>query len=568
MAIGGRIIVFYLSPRGRETGARLQAVFPEAEVRRYRRESLAACWQEARAVLFVTAAGIAVRGVAPLLRDKASDPAVLVMDEEGHHVVSLLGGHEGGANKLARAVARHLGGSPVVTTATDTQGLQAVDEFARERGLRLDNRERLAATSAAHLRRGSLRVYSEAEIPLPEEYAATQDPREADVLITHRNGVGEGLYLRPRDLVLGIGCNSGTDAEEIEAAVGELFRREHLSPLSLGVLATHTKKATEPGLRAFAARRGLSVLALTTEELNSVKGVAVSAAAQHALGVNGVAEPAACYAANTGALLVPKVRTGNLTLAVARRRSAGSLAIVGTGPGDFAHMSPAALEAIRRAEVVVGYKTYLRQIESLLHGKEVISSAMTQEVDRAKAAAELAAAGRRVAVVSGGDPGVYAMAGLIFEVLKGLASSVEVEVIPGISALNACAARLGAPLMHDFAAISLSDRLTPWHLIAKRLEAAAAADFVIVLYNPRSKGRAGQIEEAAKILLRHRGPATPVGIVRAAMRPDEEVCVTTLGGMLAFDIDMQCTVIIGNSATFAWRGRLVTPRGYAGKYEF
>ena len=191
---------------------------------------------------------------------------------------------------------------------------------------------------------------------------------------------------------------------------------------------------------------------------------------------------------------------------------------------------------------------------------------MMKEVDRARQCLELAASGKKVALVSGGDPGIYAMAGLVFELARERNDSVRIEVIPGIAALNACAARLGAPLMHDFAAISLSDLLTPWPLIEKRLEAAASADFVIVLYNPKSKKRTAHIERAREIVLAQRGPETPVGIVTAATRENEVVTLTTLEKMLEAEIGMQSCVIIGNSATFAWREFMVTPRGYAGKY--
>ncbi len=215
--------------------------------------------------------------------------------------------------------------------------------------------------------------------------------------------------------------------------------------------------------------------------------------------------------------------------------------------------------------MVIGYKTYLELIKPLLMGKEVISSGMRQERDRCARAIGLAASGKIVALISGGDPGIYGMAGLVFE----LASSTPpdrlpfFEVIPGIAALNACASRLGAPLMHDFASISLSDLLTPWEVIEKRLEAASAADFVIVLYNPKSKARAQQIVEARNIVLKYRDGNTPVGIVRHATRADETITITTLSKMLSNDIDMQSIVIIGNSKTFVWQGLLVTPRGYA-----
>lgn len=190
-----------------------------------------------------------------------------------------------------------------------------------------------------------------------------------------------------------------------------------------------------------------------------------------------------------------------------------------------------------------------------------------KEVDRCRQALELAAAGRKVALVSGGDPGIYAMAGLVFEMAREQGRLVDIEVIPGIAAVNACAARLGAPLMHDFAAISLSDLLTPWELIEKRLAAAASADFVIAIYNPRSKRRTEQIHRAREILLSHRAPDTPVGIVTGANRENERIELTTLAHMLHCRFDMQSTLIIGNSQTFVWHDRMITPRGYKEKYD-
>lgn len=240
---------------------------------------------------------------------------------------------------------------------------------------------------------------------------------------------------------------------------------------------------------------------------------------------------------------------------------AGKLFVVGLGPGDLTHLTPAARAAIEAADVVVGYQTYLELIPELLAGKELLASGMRQEVERCRQALERAAAGATVALVSGGDAGIYGMAGLALELAATL--PVTVEVIPGVSALQAAAARLGAPLMHDLAVISLSDLLTPWELISRRLEAAAAADFVVALYNPKSTGRTTQVETAREILLRHRDPATPVGIVRHACRSGETVTVSTLGEFTAHPIDMFSLVIVGNAATFVdARGQMITPRGY------
>lgn len=246
---------------------------------------------------------------------------------------------------------------------------------------------------------------------------------------------------------------------------------------------------------------------------------------------------------------------------------AGKIFLVGIGPGSKEHITPRAVQALMEAGVIIGYETYLELVREFLAGKEVISRKMMQEVERAELAVEKAREGKSVALVSSGDPGVYAMASMVFEYLKEKNISLDVEVVPGITAANAAAALLGSPLGHDFAVISLSDLLTLWEVIEKRLESAAKGDFVVVLYNPKSKGRTQQIEKAQEILLKHRSPSTPVGIVRNAMREGESVVVTTLEKMLAYEIDMLTTIIVGNSESFVHDGKIVTPRGYKGKYE-
>lgn len=238
----------------------------------------------------------------------------------------------------------------------------------------------------------------------------------------------------------------------------------------------------------------------------------------------------------------------------------GKIFAVGIGPGDLDYLVPRAREALNQAEIVTGFHTYLKLVEPLLTGKAVIPSGMTREVERCRQAVEWAAAGKRVAMVCGGDPGVYSMAGLLYETAAG--RGIEIEVIPGVTAATAAASLLGAPLMHDFAVISLSDLLTPWEVIANRLRAAGQGDFVVVLYNPKSRGRTRQIELAQEILLSYREPDTPVGIVRCALRGDSEVTVTTLEKMLESPVDMFSTVIIGNSRTTVLDGKMVTPRGY------
>lgn len=248
----------------------------------------------------------------------------------------------------------------------------------------------------------------------------------------------------------------------------------------------------------------------------------------------------------------------------------GKLLIIGFGPGSFEHITKRAREAIQESEVVIGYNTYVDLISDLLTSQKIVRTGMTEEVSRAQEAVRQAEAGKKVAVISSGDAGVYGMAGLVYEVLmdKGWSRTdgVEVEVIPGISAINSSASLLGAPIMHDSCTISLSDHLTPWELIAKRVEAAGQADFVIALYNPRSGRRTRQIVETQRILLKYRSPDTPVGIVKSAYRDREHVVITNLQNMLDHDIGMLTTVIIGNSTTTLYDGVMITPRGYQRKY--
>ncbi len=251
--------------------------------------------------------------------------------------------------------------------------------------------------------------------------------------------------------------------------------------------------------------------------------------------------------------------------------SKGKILLVGFGPGAEQHMSYRAREAIAEADVVIGYSTYINLVQDLLDGKEVVRKGMTEEIDRCIEAYDQAKLGKVVALISSGDIGVYGMAGPTYEVLLqsgwSPASDITVEVIPGSTALSACASLVGAPLTHDFCSISLSDLLTPWPTIAKRIDAAGRSDFVIALYNPKSGRRTQQIVEAQRILLQYRKPDTPVAIVKSAYREMQEIQLVTLDKMADCKIGMLTTVLIGNSSTYMQEGLMITPRGYANKYE-
>lgn len=615
MSTGSETVILYITKNGLDLARRIGACYPDSMVARFRSGIVPELWGRAKCFIFIMATGIAVRAIAPLLKSKKTDPAVVVLDEKGEFAISLVGGHLGGANARAREIADCLGGKAVITTASDLHGLTSIDLWAGDNDLVIEDWDLVPQMATQLVESRSLKVYTEIAVDLPEEFVKVSDPGSADILITNRNMAApeRGLFLRPRNLVVGIGCNRGASAREIEEAVRKTLEGHDLSFHSIHSIATIDIKKEEPGLVAFAGNCGLRIISFTPEELNSVKGIERSDAAFRATGANAVAEPSALLAAGNEALLVRKKKIGNVTIAVSERKEEvtkkpveksgkvtgvpetrrGKIYVVGTGPGGIEHITPYAREAVGKAEAIIGYGTYLDLIEELIRDKEVFSTGMTLEVERCKKAMELAGKGKRVAVISGGDPGIYAMAGLVFELLRngnglsvrsetaenkkdsdGRSQSpgpgplpIDVEVVPGISALNACSSRLGAPLMHDFATISLSDRLTPWELIERRLEAAAKADFVIVLYNPKSKGRVEHIGKAREIVMKERDPGTPVGIVRAAMREGEKVVITDLENMLGHEIDMQTTVIIGNSQTFAWEGRMITPRGYERKFR-
>ena len=266
------------------------------------------------------------------------------------------------------------------------------------------------------------------------------------------------------------------------------------------------------------------------------------------------------------------------------RRRAHSLYVVGIGPGDAQHLTRRAADVLQKVDAVAGYTTYIDLIRPLIRDKQIVSTGMTKEVQRVESAINLALEGKSCAIVSSGDPGIYAMAGLVFETcsaknIKIVPRSTQdgkihadseiiyVEIVPGIPALSAGASLLGAPLTHDFAVISLSDLLTPWEIIEKRLEAAASADFVIVLYNPKSKKRTWQLEKAQKIVLAHRDKSTPVGIATSAMRDAQNVDVITLENLHRAEVNMQTTVFIGSSASRHYLDYMYTPRGYSKKYS-
>jgi precorrin-3B C17-methyltransferase / cobalt-factor III methyltransferase len=251
----------------------------------------------------------------------------------------------------------------------------------------------------------------------------------------------------------------------------------------------------------------------------------------------------------------------------------GKLFIVGVGPGHHDHMTFRAKKVIEESDTIVGYTTYVKLVQDLISGKDVYEYAMTQEVERAQQCIDLAKEGKIVSLVSSGDPGIYGMAGLIYETLAESGwdpkNGLQVEIVPGVSALNSCSAIIGSPLMTDFAVLSMSDLLVPWDIIIKRVEAAAQGDFVIVIYNPASKKRIHQLQDTRKILLKYRKPSTPVAIIKGAYRESQTVVLTDLENLEKHSdkLGMISTVIVGNSSTYNYKDLMINPRGYKSKYN-
>jgi cobalt-precorrin 5A hydrolase/precorrin-3B C17-methyltransferase len=533
-----------------EAGAGLARRLPYEHAAGPAGEVVPARWGSVDAFVLFLATGAAVRIVAPLLSAKATDPAVVCVDEAGRFAVALCGGHAGGANHLARTVAAALGATPVVTTATDAVGLAALDQlpgFAATGDL--------AGVTTAMLDGRPPLV--EAELAWPVPLAAGAGPER--VIVTDRAvAPAPGVVaLHPPSLVVGVGASSdaaaGAAAALLEQALAGLARQ------SVSEVATIDRRAGDPVVTSL----GLPVRAFTAGELAAVEVPTPSEVVRAAVGTASVAEAAALLAAGPGAtLVVAKLAGTEATVAVARRAGPrGHLSVVGLGPGAAAHRTPAAEAAVRRADVVIGYRPYVNACADMVTAaQEVVRSPIGDETVRAKQAVAEAGAGRRVALVCSGDAGVYAMASLALEVAG--EAGVDVEVVPGVTAALASAALLGAPLGHDHLMLSLSDLLTPWATIEARLRAAAEADLVVALYNPRSRGRTWQFDAACDILRRHRAPSTPVGVVTDAARPGQAVQLTTLGQIDAGAVGMTTCVIFGSSTTRVVGGRMVTPRGY------
>ena len=534
-------------------------------------------------VVGVCAAGILIRAVAPLLADKRAEPPVIAVSDDGRVVMPLLGGHRG-ANRLARTVAQALGGVAAVTTAGEVSLGLALDEPPP--GWRLVNPDDARGAMAALLAGGGARVPDGAGA----DWLADLPPGDALTLSCGMAPVadlGPGhLHFAPLRVALGVGCARDCPPAELASLVAAALAEAGVSAAAVHSVNSIDLKADEPAILALARSLDvpLRLFDAVSLEAETARLATPSAVVFAEVGAHGVAEAAAlAQVGPSGALLLAKRKTARATCALAlspvpmtglRGRARGRLAVVGIGPGQASWRTPEVSRLVADADELVGYGLYLDLLGPLAAGKPRADFPLGGEEARCRHALERAGEGVNVALVCSGDAGIYAMAALVFELLdKGAVSAaarrVEVVCSPGVSALQGAAARAGAPLGHDFCAISLSDLLTPRDDILRRLQAAAEGDFVVALYNPVSERRRTLLGQAREILLAHRPADTPVLLASNLGRADEALCFRRLDGLVADEVDMLTVVLIGSSQSrLAMLGegpRMYTPRGYARK---
>ena len=538
---------------------------------------LRALFASGRPVIGVCAAGILIRALAPALSDKRADPPVVAVADDGSAVVPLLGGHRG-ANDLARRIARQFGVAPALTTAGDARFGVALDDPPP--GWALANRDDAKEFTAALLNGAAVRFPE--GVPSFLECAPRDDRGSLRITVTERAVSGDSRHLvyHPACLAVGVGCERGAAPGELTALVGRALAEAGLAEAAVAGLFSLDLKSDEPAVHAAAAALGVEARFFDAAvlEAETPRLAFPSETVFRAVGCHGVAEGAALAAAGAaGELVVSKRKSGRATCAVAMSpepidpsrvgRPRGRLLIAGIGPGGDGWMTAECRAAVAAATDLVGYGRYLDLLGDRTQGKTLHEFRLGEEEARARLALDLAAQGRTVALVSSGDPGIYAMAALVFELLdteeRAEWRRPEMAVCPGVSALQAAAARAGAPLGNDFCAVSLSDLLTPWAAIERRVRAAAAGDFVVAFYNPVSRRRNWQLAKARTILLEDRPAATPVVVARNLGRAKETVRITTLGDLQALDADMLTVIIVGSSETRTAHERWVyTPRGY------
>ncbi len=542
-------------------------------------------WTREAIFIFVGSLGAAVRLISPFLTNKENDPAVLVMDARAENIVPLIGGHYAGAEDLASQLSEDLGSRVVFTGFSAVNQMLPIDSFGKAWGwkrnksndkwseLMIRQAKSLPITFRQETGSELWRKSKGAVNSLSSKFIEDKKSKFA-FEISSKNSSVCGWH--PPVLWVGIGCERGTSADLLEKALDDSLQKSGLTKFSIAGFASIDLKSDEQGLLSLVRNNGLPINFYSSEELSMLTVPNPSDFVQAEVGTGSVAEAAALLAAGQGANLKLEKQVfhssdnGAATFAIAESLNPyapqrGELHLIGSGPGNPSFLTQDARFALSKSVVWFGYKRYLDLLEPLRNHLQVrVDGSLTNERERCIDALDLAQQGAKVALISSGDSGIYGMAGLALELWLDLHKHrrPSFDVHPGISALQMAAARIGAPLMHDFCVISLSDCLTSWEKIEMRLEAAAKGDFVVAIYNPRSKDRHWQLEVAIEIFLKHRSPHTKVLLARQLARAEESVSIHQLGDFPVNDVDMLSILLVGNESTYLKDLHLLTPRGY------
>ncbi|MGB2001350.1 MAG: precorrin-3B C(17)-methyltransferase [Candidatus Puniceispirillaceae bacterium] len=542
-----------------------------------------------RPIIGVCAAGILIRAVAPHLKHKSTDAPVIAVAESGRFVVPLIGGHHG-AITLARQVAEQLDGDLALTTAGDGRWQLSLDEPPQ--GWRLANAGAAQRVMPQLLAGDGAFIDGDCLDGLKDWFSHVPRGGAVSLTVTRRQQTpaeNELVYC-PQDVMLGVGCARGCPADELIDLVMRELTRANINAASIAGIFSVDLKADEPALHSLAAMLAVPLRVFDRDTLaaQAPRLHSPSEAVQDEIGIPGVAEAAALAAAgDAGELIHPKAKSAQATMALALAplrcaplqvpgRKPGRVMLVGIGPGQSAWRTPEASQMVLGADELVGYDLYIDLLGAVAAHIPRRDFKLGEEEARCRYALEEAATGKDVAVICSGDAGIYAMGALVYELLdrsedqggvSDAARRVSIVSAPGISALQAAAARSGAILGHDFCAISLSDLLTPWGQIEKRIHAAGAGDFVVAFYNPVSQRRRTQLATARDILIGYRDGDVPVILASNLGRPDEQILYRTLATLDIDEVDMLTTVMVGASSSRQLdlgRGAAVyTPRGYA-----
>ena len=553
---------------------------------------LAANWAQFDAHIFIGATGIPFRKAAPLLRDKNIDPAVLACPESGSHVIALTSGHFGGTNRLARRIARITGGQAVIGSPADVNSLPAFDEAAAQEHARILNPEAVRALNAALLD-GSPIAFCGTRAVFERHFASTgqvaffENPQDVTcghaVLWDSENTLPEEvLYLdvSSRAFVLGVGCRRGVKPQELRLVAERYLSEFGLNAENIAGIATCTVKEDEPAILGLGEAWQVPVAFHSAEELDAVPVSAPSEKVREKVGTASVCEAACLLSAGYGsipqpALYAPKSAFGDVTLALARlphlpvpKSGQGEIVVAGLGSGAPGHITPDVDTAIRRCDTVAGYSHYVDFIRDRIAGKPGIQNGMKGEVERCLSALEAALAGQNVCMVCSGDPGILAMAGLLYELRtrEPRFRDIPIRVLPGITAATIAASSLGAPLQNGFSLVSLSDLLVSADEVRRNIRSVAQSLLPVALYNPAGRKRRDLLEETLAVFREHRGEDVLCAYVKNAGREQETKWLGKLSEFPAAEVDMSTLIIIGGPRTRLDSGVLYEPRGYVEKY--